>query len=103
VLARVREHPVAVLRLRAGEAIELSNPGSRAVRYGVQLRAGDGDNLSAYHAATPIAADPTDGELGPGETVRVADGQGRSVFARGALEVPVDGRPVPLDLFVVAR
>jgi hypothetical protein len=103
LLARVREHPVAVLRLRAGDAIELSNPGSHAVRYGVQLRAGEGENLSAYHAATPIAADPSDGELGPGETVRVAGAQGPNVFARGALEVRVDGRPVPLDLFVVAR
>jgi hypothetical protein len=102
VLARVREHPVAVLRLRAGDPIELSNPGTQPVRYGVQLRAGDGDNLSAYHAAVPISA--ADGALGPGETVAVGgDGQGRSVFARGALEVVVDERPLALDAFIVAR
>lgn len=103
VLTRVREHPVAVLRVRGGDEIELSNPGRRAVTYGVQLRVGDGDNLSAYHAATPVPAGPSHGELGPGETVRVAGGQGRNVFARGALEIAVDDRPLALDVFVVSQ
>lgn len=98
VLARVREHPVAALRLSEGE---LSNPGREPISYRVELRAGDGDTLSAFHAATPVGS--SDGELGAGESVRAPAGQGSSAFARGALEVPVDGRPVALDVFVVAR
>lgn len=100
LLARVREHPVAVLRLRDGE---LSNPGSEPVTYRVELRTGDGDNLSAYHAATPVPAGPSHGELGPGETRRIALGQGLNAFARGALEVAVDDRPLALDVFVVSQ
>lgn len=102
ILARVREHPVAVLRLRAGEEIELSNPGSRPIRYAVELRVGDGGNLSAFHAAQPLAPGPSDETLGPGETRRV-EGQGMNVFARGALEIAVDDRPLPLDVFVVSQ
>ena len=101
ILARVREHPAAVLRLQAGDEIELSNPGDRPVRYRVELSVGSGDNLSAYHAAQPAGS--SDGELGAGETVTAPGGQGSSAFARGALEVVVDGRPLPLDVFVVAR
>jgi hypothetical protein len=98
LLERVREHPVAVLRLRAGDPIELSNPGSRPVRYGVQLRAGE-----AYDGATPIDGGPGDDVLAAGETRRIPDGRGQAVFARGALEIVVDEQPVPLDLFLVAR
>jgi len=98
VLARVREHPVAVLRLRAGDPIELSNPGSRPVRYGIQLRTGD-----AYDAAAPLDGGPDDEVLAPGDTRRIRNGGGRPVFARGALEIVVDEAPVPLDLFLVAR
>jgi hypothetical protein len=100
LLAGVREHPVAVLRLRDGE---LSNPGTEPVTYRVELRTGDGDNLSAYHAATPVPSGPSHGELEPGETRRVAGGQGRNAFARGALEVAVDERPLALDVFVVSQ
>ncbi|HEX5621149.1 MAG TPA: hypothetical protein VFX51_22180, partial [Solirubrobacteraceae bacterium] len=100
VLARVREHPVAVLRLRDGE---LSNPGSAPVTYRVEVRTGDGDNLSAYHAATPDPSGPSHGELGPGEARRIAPGQGRNAFARGALEIAVDDRPLALDVFVVSQ
>ena len=98
VLARVREHPVAVLRLRDGA---LSNPGTQPVSYRVELRTGDGDSLAAFHAATPTG--PSHGELGPGETVRIDPGQGRNAFARGALEVAVDDRPLALDVFVVSQ
>jgi hypothetical protein len=87
-----------VLRLTSGEAIALSNPGTRSVRYGVQLRAGE-----AYESAAPLDGGPTDDVLEPGETRRIPDGRGRTVFARGALELIVDERPVPLDLFLVAR
>jgi hypothetical protein len=100
VLARVREHPVAVLRLRDGA---LSNPGTQPVSYRVELRSGDGDSLAAYHAATPVPSGPSHGELGPGETVRIASGQGRNAFARGALDVAVDDRPLALDVFVVSQ
>lgn len=104
LLARVREHPVAVLRLRPGE---LSNPGTRPVRYGLQLRIGEAADgvprLSAYHAATPIEGGPADDTLGPGETRQIPGEHGGTVFARGALEVAVDERPVPLDLFLVSR
>jgi len=98
VLARVREHPVAVLRLRDGE---LSNPGSEPVSYRVDVRSGDGDTLAAYHAAIPTG--PSQGELGPGETRRIDSGHGRNAFARGALEVTVDDRPLALDVFVVSQ
>lgn len=98
VLARVREHPVAVLRLRDGE---LSNPGSAPVSYRVEVSSGDGDTLAAYRAATPTG--PSHGELGPGETVQITSGQGRNAFARGALEVAVDDRPLALDVFVVSQ
>jgi hypothetical protein len=98
VLARVRAHPVAALRLRDGA---LANPGSEPVSYRVELRAGDGDTLAAYHAAIP--AGERHGRLGPGETRPIEDVGGRSAFARGELEIAVDGRPVALDVFVVAR
>ena len=98
VLARVREYPVAVLRLRAGDPLELSNPGSRDVRYGVQLRTG-----AAYDSATPLEGGPADDVLAPGQSRQIANGSGRPVFARGTLEIVVDEKPVPLDLFLVAR
>jgi hypothetical protein len=98
MLARVREHPVAVLRLRGGT---LSNPGSRPVSYRVELRTGDGDNLSAYHAATPVGT--SHGELRPGAAVTAPSGRGSAAFARGALEAIVDGQPLALDVFIVAR
>jgi hypothetical protein len=98
LLVRVREHPVAVLRLRAGDPLELSNPGSQAVRYGLQLRAGE-----AYDSATPLEGGPGDDVLAPGESRRIPNGSGQTVFARGVLEVVVDEQPVPLDLFLVAR
>jgi hypothetical protein len=103
ILARVREHPVAVLRVRGGEEIQLSNPGREPVSYRVDLSVGDGTSLAAYRAATLVSSDPSQGELGPGETRSVAGGQGRNVFARGALEVAVDDRPLALDAFVVSQ
>jgi len=100
VLAHVREHPVAALRLAAGA---LSNPGSAPVSYRVELRVGEGDSLAAYHAAPPVPSGASHGELGPGETLRIEAAQGRNVFARGALEVVVDDRPLALDVFVVTE
>jgi hypothetical protein len=109
LLARVREHPVAALHLRLGDgALELSNPGPEPVRFALQVRLGPAEPatppLSAFRAAAPVSAE-TGERLAGGErrTVRIdADGAG-TAYASGALEVAVDGRPVPLDLFLVAR
>lgn len=125
LLVKVREHPVAVLRLAVvsgdGLTLELSNPGRERVRHSLLLpgtepprvavaEPGDGPvPLSTYHAAVPVEGEPAGDELGPGETRTISvsaplEGDRPLIaFARGALEIPVDGRPVPLDLFLIAR
>jgi hypothetical protein len=131
LLATVREHPVAVLRLglrveTEGLAFELSNPGREPVRHSVVLPGtepprvavlapGDADGplpLSTYRAAVAVTAERCEDELAAGATrtvpatarLELAPGEHDLVaFARGALEVRVDGRPVPLDVFLISR
>lgn len=106
-LANRGREPVAHSLFQAGR--ELPRVAAIAPEY-----AGSPLPLSTYDAATPIAlSDPAPPDvLAPGAELRLrasaplalAPGEHAIVgFARGTLEVEVDGSPVAIDLFLIAR
>jgi hypothetical protein len=129
ILARVREHPVAVVRLgleHEGDALAftLANPGRERVRHSLLLAgteplrvaavSADPPPPAAYRAGVPatlLDAPLDDDVLEPGAARRLrastavtpAAGERLVAFARGTVELAVDGEPLALDAFLVAH